>query len=289
MAQLISREQILQLVKADGKVEESENTFSYKDFCKVHTEYIEDGKHLDRLNDLDDGEDAYMHAYSEVKSKYLKKMCPPIKYAGSGSSRAAFALAGGKCLKVAINTNGIRQNKQELKNTANNSLQCFTKIYGHSKDIASLLTECCAKATEDDFVNLFSYDIEQVICAICLIVYMHGISNAMKQLDIKSALSALRKMCKKYDIVIYKQYVDKVFAESIMQLISDISSIKSPQYNVMRDLIKFYQSKHWHIDELLPIDLLNEDNWGIVSRNRKLCLVILDSGFSKDIVDNFYY
>lgn len=47
MAQLVSRKQLLELVKADGRVEESENTFSYDEFCKYHAECIEDGKRLD--------------------------------------------------------------------------------------------------------------------------------------------------------------------------------------------------------------------------------------------------
>lgn len=102
MAQLVSREHLLQLLKADGKVEESENTFSYKDFCKVHTEYIENGKHLDRLNDLDNGEDAYMYAYSEVKSKYLKKNVSTYKICWQWIFQSGVCISKWKVLEVAV-------------------------------------------------------------------------------------------------------------------------------------------------------------------------------------------
>ena len=62
----------MQLLKADGKVEESENSFSYSDFCKYHTECIEDGKRLDFRGELDDGEDKYSFAYDKVKNTYLE-------------------------------------------------------------------------------------------------------------------------------------------------------------------------------------------------------------------------
>lgn len=39
-----------------------------------------------------------------------------MRYIDEGSSRAAYACSGGKCLKVAVNKAGIAQNKQEIKN-----------------------------------------------------------------------------------------------------------------------------------------------------------------------------
>ena len=129
MAQLVSRKHLLDLIKADGKVEESEDSFSYKEFLEVHAKCIEDGKRLDFRGKLDDGEDRFSFAYDKVKETYLQSKCPPIKYAGRGSSRAAFALAGGKCLKIAVNAKGIGQNKQELKNGADETLKCFTQNY----------------------------------------------------------------------------------------------------------------------------------------------------------------
>ena len=155
MAQLVSRQHLLQLLKADGKVEESENSFSYSDFCKWHAECIEDGKKLDFRGELDDGEDKYSFAYDKVKETYLESKCPPIKFAGRGSSRAAFALAGGKCLKIATNSRGIAQNKQELVNSANQQFSCFTKVYAQADDKSSLLVECCCEARGDDFMKQF--------------------------------------------------------------------------------------------------------------------------------------
>ena len=45
-------------------------------------------------------------AYTALREDWLKKHCPPIKYIGKGSSRAAFAMGGGLCLKVACNEAG---------------------------------------------------------------------------------------------------------------------------------------------------------------------------------------
>ena len=54
--------------------------------------------------------DSYKMVYSTyytTKKHILKKLCPPIQFCGEGSSRAAYALAGGKCLKVAMEEKGV--------------------------------------------------------------------------------------------------------------------------------------------------------------------------------------
>lgn len=45
--------------------------------------------------------------FSALRRGWLKDKCPPVEFAGEGSSRAAFALDGGLCLKIATSKAGI--------------------------------------------------------------------------------------------------------------------------------------------------------------------------------------
>ena len=281
MAQLVSREHLLQLLKADGKVEESENNFSYSDFCKWHAECIEDGKRLDFRGQLDDGEDKYSFAYDKVKETYLESKCPPIKFAGRGSSRAAFALAGGKCLKIATNTRGVAQNKQELVNSANQQFSCFTKVYAQADDKSSLLVECCCEARGDDFMKLFGIQLSQLMQVVNLAVNYRGLDAAIKHLD-----DDLNMMLKKNTVVNLKNEIKNT--QALIKLLNGIKQLKAPQATVIADLLKFYENNAWDASQLLTGDLKTISNWGLAARDGQLCLVILDSGFSKSVASSRY-
>ena len=284
MAQLVSREHLLQLLKADGKVEESENSFSYSDFCKWHAQCIEDGKRLDFRGELDDGEDKYSFAYDKVKETYLESKCPPIKFAGRGSSRAAFALAGGKCLKIATNSRGIAQNKQELVNSANQQFSCFTKVYAQTDDKSSLLVECCCKARGDDFMKQFGIQLSQLMQVVNLAVNYRGLDAAIKHLD--DDLSMMLKKNKTNADADLKNEMKNV--QALIKLLNGIKQLKAPQATVIADLLKFYENNAWDASQLLTGDLKAISNWGLAARDGQLCLVILDSGFSKSVASSHY-
>lgn len=284
MAQLVSREHLLQLLKADGKVEESENSFSYSDFCKWHAECIEDGKRLDFRGELDDGEDKYSFAYDKVKETYLESKCPPIKFAGRGSSRAAFALAGGKCLKIATNSRGIAQNKQELVNSANQQFSCFTKVYAQADDKSSLLVECCCEARGDDFMKQFGIQLSQLMQVVNLAVNYRGLDAAIKHLD--DDLSMMLKKNKSNADADLKNEMKN--AQALIKLLNGIKQLKAPQATVIADLLKFYENNAWDASQLLTGDLKAISNWGLAARDGQFCLVILDSGFSKSVASSHY-
>lgn len=89
------------------------------------------------------------YAYDYMNSQVLNKHCPPIVLVGKGSSRAAYACIGGKCIKIAINAAGVAQNKQEQKYTKKHWLKrqydCFVHTYGsNGNDYGIILSECCA-------------------------------------------------------------------------------------------------------------------------------------------------
>ena len=281
MAQLVSREHLLQLLKADGKVEESENSFSYSDFCKLHAKCIEDGKRLDFRGELDDGEDKYSFAYDKVKETYLESKCPPIKFAGRGSSRAAFALAGGKCLKIATNSRGIAQNKQELVNSANQQFSCFTKVYAQADDKSSLLVECCCEARGDDFMKQFGIQLFQLMQVVNLAINYRGLDAALKHLD-----ADLNMMLKKNTVANLKNEIENT--QALIKLLNGIKKLKAPQATVIADLLKFYENNAWDASQLLTGDLKAISNWGLAARDGQLCLVILDSGFSKSVASSHY-
>ena len=284
MAQLVSRQHLLQLLKADGKVEESENSFSYSDFCKWHAECIEDGKRLDFRGELDDGEDKYSFAYDKVKETYLESKCPPIKFAGRGSSRAAFALAGGKCLKIATNSRGIAQNKQELVNSANQQFSCFTKVYAQADDKSSLLVECCCEARGDDFMKQFGIQLSQLMQVVNLAVNYRGLDAAIKHLD--DDLNMMLKKNKSNTDADLKNEMKN--AQALIKLLNGIKQLKAPQATVIADLLKFYENNAWDASQLLTGDLKAISNWGLAARDGQLCLVILDFGFSKSVASSHY-
>jgi len=91
--QYVTLEQLQELAKAPDTVE-SKSIFDYSEVVSEFETYLKQSKDITK-------------AYSLLKNKYLKQHCPPIRYIAEGSSRAAYACNGGKCLKLAISNAGI--------------------------------------------------------------------------------------------------------------------------------------------------------------------------------------
>lgn len=60
--------------------------------------------------------EALKFTHLSLKRGFLERNCPPIEYVGAGSSRVAYALDGGVCLKIAVSKAGVAQNKNEAEN-----------------------------------------------------------------------------------------------------------------------------------------------------------------------------
>lgn len=97
--QLISRNKLLNLLKKPDAIKEAEGSFSYKDFVSMTHKMLAKSK-----KDWPE-EDVWM----QLEDGWVKDHCPPIRYLGMGSSRVALAIDGGKCLKVAMNDDGVEQ------------------------------------------------------------------------------------------------------------------------------------------------------------------------------------
>lgn len=274
--QLIDREKLIALAKADDSSFVDENDansrFSYEKFLEEYCNALKAFKPSRKYN----SSARYSLAFEKM-DKWLKKFCPPIRFVGQGSSRIAYAMNGGKCLKLAMNDKGIAQNSQEIKNTAENKAKCFPQIYDWDKKTnGSMLTECCAKAVAADFVNLFGID-------------MNAIVRLLKKYSRTKSYDALVKETTE-EISLAMNDNDKEYADELKKRIGFVQKLKSRKtmaFKIIGELFDFY-SVEGNADEMLVSDLINVDNWGLAVRNRRLCLIVIDAGFSSRISQEFY-
>lgn len=145
--QMIARDKLLNLLKKPDAITEAEGSFSYKDFVSMTH------KMLAKSRDDCPEEDVWM----QLENGWIKDHCPPIRYLGMGSTRTALAVDGGKCLKVAMNDEGVEQMQNEIEVLAAGAdYVCFPKLYAYDKQkMFSMVTECCCEAKPTDFTKTY--------------------------------------------------------------------------------------------------------------------------------------
>lgn len=121
--QIVSRHILEDLVRQKAVFEDdSHETSTFSEILSEMRKFIDKGKKLSYPGYLipwkpyECVEDEIHYAHEMVLKKFLKGNSM-VKYVGAGSSRTAFALAGGKCLKIANSKKGVAQNKQEVLNS----------------------------------------------------------------------------------------------------------------------------------------------------------------------------
>lgn len=248
-----------------GRVVEAEKAFSYREFVAKHRELLASGR------------GSIGAAWQAVNDQYLKNFCPPIRYVAKGSSRAAYALTGGKCLKIATSSVGIDQNRQELANVpvGQQKYSCFTRNFEcDAETYGSLVTECCSEAEHDDVYDLYK---------------LNSLDDVVDML--RDAIT--KANCSPQTLL--DMYLDDIANErgsryyiSLLQSYAEILRGMSkpnpdPQYRVLADLVQFYADHGGKDNDLLVDDLSVIENWGIANRDGMLCMVILDAGFSLQI------
>lgn len=224
--------------------------------------------------------------FASLKKSWLKKNAPPIEFIAEGSSRAAFRCGGGKCLKIAKNAAGIAQNKQEVKNIGRNEktskYECFVKNYDYdAKTKCSLLTECCAKIKSKDFEKLFGLTCVELGVEIGQIL---DLCDMFKKLDLIQAEKFYKKkwlQAQKEKDTFWMQEL-----EQKLELIDNIKKNKAPQWEILRELVRFYQDNG--TKSLLHGDLEDPDNWGYAIRYGKIVPIIIDAGFSEKVYQDYY-
>ena len=101
---------------------------------------------IDRFDETGSIEEAYVLA----RNNFLRQHCPPVEYISEGSARAAYALDGGLCLKVAMSEKGIGQNRAEVENLSRASgFDIFPRLYDTGDEDMAILVECvspCSKS-----------------------------------------------------------------------------------------------------------------------------------------------
>lgn len=183
------------------------------------------------------------------KIKYCKQMLgKPI---GKGSSRMVFQIDDETVLKLAINNKGIAQNEQEgQKDWYLDMLGVTPKVY-HDYN------------KEGDYTFIVS---EYVLPA--------------KAQDFKECLGVDFKTFASFIAASYNQYARyKTYGAMNDEMFSEYLE-NSEELNAFNDYMINYQ---------VPCgDIMRLANLGMVQRNGEPHIVILDSGLTDDIYDNFY-
>lgn len=221
-----------------------------------------------------------------MRDTWLKEHVPPIKYVGEGSSRAAYACSGGKCLKVAMTDAGIDQNKQEIRNVPVGQAEysCFPQNYAYDeKYYGSILTECCSKIEWEDFNDLYSVENGPI-----------SVTHALRDLldakgDFRRAADELAKwiesQVKKFPHVKYS--MDSYYAT--LRIMEELAKPDpAPQYKSLADLVRFYADHGGSDSQLRLSDLETEANWGLALRDGKYAPVVIDAGFSDEVQAKHY-
>ena len=292
--QLVTLDDLKKLQTADlsERAEDSQigPEFSFDDICYVYKTKKNDFRKSLAVN----FDSQWRRAVCNwLKTNYLEKRCPPIKLVGVGSSRIAYACLGGKCLKVAQNEAGAAQNKQEQKHTQrkhwwSTAYKCFVSTYAVNTDFGLLLSECCARVEDiQQFLDAFGIDdidvFRAVVKAIC----------DDKRHDASSASSSLKLMA-----MDYKRRGKDFSALAGYAVVADAAAVwldkfyrakysaMTPGQKSFYQLVAFWKKNG--TSELLPGDVVNDENWGFAIRDGQIAPVMLDVGFSKKVADDFY-
>lgn len=279
--QEISLEQLKQLLP--GRLRESDGEVAdgtrFKDLCEEYRKIQLLSASINR---------AYTTFVYKILSRY-----EPIKFVGDGSSRAAFACVGGKCIKVAKNSAGVAQNKQENRNTANHwwrrGYSCFAKTYEHSGDFALLLSECCSHIDSDQrLAEALGMDDEPMLAAVIWAVAEEKSHNVRKTaMNLRTKCTTWRKSGGAVNGIRLsdKNIASAERAAEWLESLSDKRAL-TPGKKSFLQIADFWKKRG--IKELMPGDVGSYRNWGYAIRDGELTPVMLDVGFSKKVADVFY-
>ena len=188
--------------------------------------------------------------------KYCKKMLgPPI---GNGSSRIVFQLDDETCLKLAKNNKGVAQNLEEIRIERDRFISYIPKIYNGSDAENGLwvITQYVLPAKPIDFEKVLGISFKEV--AEFAEYTEKRFNYSASYYNIRNADKIVRNL--------YDKYEDN---EIVTELFGDIEDLKSSYDQCVGDLTRI-------------------QNWGMVRENGNTFLVILDSGFSEEVNNNYY-
>lgn len=221
--------------------------------------------------------DEIMYQFYMQLLRFMKLNQDCIQYVNQGSSRIVFALTDGTALKVAKSDAGFGQNKVEVANCMNPKMKysIFPDFYdADKKKYLALNCEMCANTTDDEIKSLLGADLNNLMSIIKFIIRQNVLDK---------------------DYVGWKDYLindkskDPDIKEEFKQkakVLDGLISQKTEAFKALASLVEFWRKNG--LDSMLPDDLESCVNWGITVRNNQLVPVIIDAGFSQDVVDNYY-
>lgn len=175
-----------------------------------------------------------------------------LKLLGNGSSRMVFQVDDEKVLKIAKNNKGIAQNEHEA-NWMRNTYGCFAKIFqGDTDSYLWIEMELARKAKEQDFVNYFGMSLEELGE---VFGYIYDLYNHRERKN---------------------EGMDKYFKEVVF------AEKNEPIYRLYLYMMDFQP------DRATIADWKQIRNWGVVNRDGKEEVVIIDDGFDETIHRDFY-
>lgn len=169
---------------------------------------------------------------------------------GRGSSRICFQLDDERILKFAYNKKGIAQNEEEFR-LCNDSFATITPNVFHELSDTENFTFIVS-----EYVLPAKESDFDAICGVDFTTFTHVIKTVESW----------------YNPRVRSRYLTD---EDVEQLCNDSDDIRE-----FVDYISNYQ----------PVtgDMMRISNYGIVSRNNQACIVLLDSGLTQEIYNNFY-
>lgn len=181
-------------------------------------------------------------------NKYCEQHCG--KDIGRGSSRAVYQLDDEKVIKVAIDPKGVAQNSAEVKVYSKyRGFDLFPQIYDYSPDGLWLVSEFVLPAESGDFRE-------------CL----NGLSFG--------------ELCNIVDLVDPDCYPKEYNALNNDRTQKIEMAKKIP---LLRELIEYIENNDVPVGDITTIE-----NWGLAMRRGGAMPVLLDSGLTNEIWDEYY-
>ena len=190
------------------------------------------------------------------RNKYCKKMLGnPI---GKGSSRLVYQIDDETCLKLAWNEKGVAQNMEEINIARDGFVSFIPRIYNGSDEENGLwvITQYVLPAKTIDFKKVLGIHFNDI----CSFVY-----HTDRRFDYKLGQRVMRVS----DKVIFELYQKYENNEEVIELFNDIHDLKA------------------NYDQFVG-DLAGIRNWGLTRENGREFLVMLDTGFSEEVYNQFY-
>ena len=162
------------------------------------------------------------------------------------------------CLKLAKNKKGIAQNKEEIRIASDNFISYIPKVFNGSDEENGLwiITQYVIPAKPQDFEELLGISFEDIqsFCA-----------STDRRFNYKNG----KDIIKQADYVISKLYETYEDNGLVSELFRDIEELRGSYDQFVGDLARI-------------------QNWGMVRENGNSFLVMLDTGFSEEICNQFY-